>query len=152
MISTKWAISETRRRSTHARQPYHSSAGGYGNERRSGNPGTTYRRARRAPQMLTPYNHSHSSSTFGESTMNRAPYTTSDDVQILQLRERGVSYAKVGRALGRSEDAVKSRHRLLTDYHNRQPKYLGCAGLVSRQIATGQYNPVAHQIWQERHA
>ena len=84
--------------------------------------------------------------------MNRAPYTTSDDVQILQLRERGVSYAKVGRALGRSEDAVKSRHRILTDYHNPQPKYLGCAGLVSRQIATGQYNPVAHQMWQERHA
>lgn len=84
--------------------------------------------------------------------MNRNPYTENDDTQIMAFRERGMSYSKIGRELGRSEDAVKNRYRLLTGYHYNEPKYPGCAGLVARQITTGQYNAVARSMWLERHA
>lgn len=84
--------------------------------------------------------------------MTRAPYTVTEDATIVEMRSQGVSYLKIGRSLGRGEEAVKSRHRMLTNYYKAwQPPFPGCAALVRAQIATGQVQRQGLQDWVARH-
>lgn len=83
--------------------------------------------------------------------MTRIPYTAADDTNVLEMREKGYSYPRIGRILGRSEDSIKCRHRLLTGYWDPPVHYPGCAALVRAQIATGQVQRQGLQDWVARH-
>ena len=96
------------------------------------------------------------------------PYNGQEDFDILRLRQGGLSWPAIAARLpGRTFQSIAQRHARLTQdpelkrqtiaantpvlVVSRTEGEIGCAELLARQIATGQYNGAARSVWLARH-